>query len=124
MSVISNLFTLLITVAIIVGGLLLIVSPKSAAPVFKRIGLLLIAFMLWLVLIERLIKALLDRWWFPLLFVLVSIAAYFIREAMRRKQKPVSAPAKGIERTPVMPGQFEENKQSEENRDEIDPVGD
>lgn len=118
MSAISNLFSLFVTAAIIVGALVFIVSPRTAAPIFKRIGILLVAFVLWLVLIERLIRAVIESWWLPLLLVAASIAAYCVREALRRKPASVKAPAGGAERTPIMPGQYEGN------RDENDPVGD
>ncbi|MGO8737141.1 MAG: hypothetical protein ACLQVM_30620 [Terriglobia bacterium] len=103
----SNLIGAIAAIWLISSGLVYMVSPKRGGEMLKRLAIFLVGALIGICLLRQ-FAACIGLLSFLLLGVVISIAAYFIREA-RRDRPQRRANHRGAERTPILPPHDEEH---------------
>jgi Ca2+/Na+ antiporter len=103
----SNMIGAVAALGLIVAALVYMVSPKQGGEILERLALFLVGALLGLCLLRQFVASI-GPLSFLLMGVVMSILAYFIREARRdRPQRQVNH--RGAERTPILPHHEEEH---------------
>jgi len=111
MDIFCNLIACGLMVVLPLTGLIYMLSPRKAGEFFKRFALLILGLLVGMCVLKQLALVLTDRPPFVLLFLAASVAAYFVRRFRVRHIKTDSRDLWGVERTPLMPGRFDEKRQ-------------
>lgn len=102
----SNMIGAVAALGLIVAALVYMMSPKQGGEMLERLATFLVGALIGLCLLRQ-FAACIGPMSFLLLAVVISIVAYFIREA--RRDRPLRrANHRGAERAPILPHHNEE----------------